>query len=752
MAKRLPFSGEQYWNACMRNAYKGAKMWTYEAGTRTILKTTWTTADESIEHENPIEADAEGIFPEIYGKGSYFIKITNFSGSELVYEADNINGSRPIIDGSVINVENVATMKGLDLSVGDWVEWFEYYEGSGTGGNAGLVVPGGTGVPDDGSFFDLDNGLQVKAVFNNPVKLKQFGAVGNYDADDTDKIDNFFRYISNLREGFIDAGNYGYTGSLNLPAGVKITGSGAHTINTFITTDDKRYLRSGYKHLISGSNFIFKVSANQIYNTNRSDKFQSISYCAAYLHLEPMYMYNIGMILDVDVYNLAGNLTTRANDNQAAYEAGLILRSQLSEIENCNFFGYWNKTSLIVHSQQNLENVDSDYNRALRTNFTSIALIGDSTQANGLTGFYGLGCGYYNAADYHDVDEGNYDINAIFIDGNNGIAGIRGHKFDGNIRTRANEAVKLDHANDITFDFYTIEVPTVAGVPGADTPGKYVVTENTKDIFMGYGSQNSTAGMGINDVANTISGSLISIGAEDNKTLLLSSDSDTLRMYINDVGDSLIQFTDDPTDINSGLIFGYDKSESNLAVKSNSLPVITFDSEGNIQSDGFYRFSDDVDIRSGSDTNYIRMRFGNDSAFVLDPTIMRTGLDGDQDLGSSNFRFKSGFFVNPPSTTSDERLKTPLKSIDDRIMKAWANVKSYQFKLLESITRKGSDARIHFGYSAQQVIEAFKNEGLDAFDYALIRTVKTFDSEHYEMVYEECAILEAEYVRRLLTS
>jgi hypothetical protein len=54
MATRLPFSGEQYWNACKRNAFRGALMYTYQAGTTTTLKTTWTEADEAIEHPNPV--------------------------------------------------------------------------------------------------------------------------------------------------------------------------------------------------------------------------------------------------------------------------------------------------------------------------------------------------------------------------------------------------------------------------------------------------------------------------------------------------------------------------------------------------------------------------------------------------------------------------------------------------------------------------------------------------------------------------
>ena len=74
MAQRLTFSGEQYWNTTDRNGEPGAKLFTYEAGT-TSQKTTWDSADESTPNANPVVADAEGIFPPIYGDGSYYIEI-----------------------------------------------------------------------------------------------------------------------------------------------------------------------------------------------------------------------------------------------------------------------------------------------------------------------------------------------------------------------------------------------------------------------------------------------------------------------------------------------------------------------------------------------------------------------------------------------------------------------------------------------------------------------------------------------------
>lgn len=60
--------------------------------------------------------------------------------------------------------DSVAEMESnQNLKVGDKVSWAGYYEPLDLGGNTGVVVAAGTGVTDGGSFFDLANGLQVKA-------------------------------------------------------------------------------------------------------------------------------------------------------------------------------------------------------------------------------------------------------------------------------------------------------------------------------------------------------------------------------------------------------------------------------------------------------------------------------------------------------------------------------------------------------------------------------------------------------------
>ncbi len=143
MATRLPFSSEQYWNACKRNAFKGACMFTYEAGTTTVLKETFTTADESVSHPNPIQANTNGIFPEIYGNGAFFIKIQNNAKDELVLEADNIQGSGAV---SVTGYANLSDALAASGQVGDFLFTFEHDDGTGVGGAQYEIVAADPGL------------------------------------------------------------------------------------------------------------------------------------------------------------------------------------------------------------------------------------------------------------------------------------------------------------------------------------------------------------------------------------------------------------------------------------------------------------------------------------------------------------------------------------------------------------------------------------------------------------------------------
>lgn len=70
-------------------------------------------------------------------------------------------------------------------------------------------------------------------------------------------------------------------------------------------------------------------------------------------------------------------------------------------------------------------------------------------------------------------------------------------------------------------------------------------------------------------------------------------------------------------------------------------------------------------------------------------------------------------------------------------MRAWGKVNFKVFQFKDAVEKKGADARLHVGVIAQQVIEAFASEGLDATRYGLLCYDK-WDDE-----YEDVEVVDA---------
>lgn len=89
-------------------------------------------------------------------------------------------------------------------------------------------------------------------------------------------------------------------------------------------------------------------------------------------------------------------------------------------------------------------------------------------------------------------------------------------------------------------------------------------------------------------------------------------------------------------------------------------------------------------------------------------------------LGRPSVLWKEIFSATGTINTSDERAKTGVTDTGDSLMRAWGKVNFKVFQFKDAVEKKGSDARLHVGVIAQQVIEAFASEGLDATRYGLL--------------------------------
>ncbi|MEG9525073.1 MAG: hypothetical protein MIL41_04775 [Hyphomicrobiales bacterium] len=151
----------------------------------------------------------------------------------------------------------------------------------------------------------------------------------------------------------------------------------------------------------------------------------------------------------------------------------------------------------------------------------------------------------------------------------------------------------------------------------------------------------------------------------------------------------------------------------------------------------------DFSVRAAPGDAALTLRMSLTPDGTLQPGTSQTG-----NIGSTTMPWQGGCFVNNPTVLSDRRLKS-LRAVaagggapTDRELDAWERVspKLWAFKADE----KGL---LHAGYIAQEVVAAWKAEGLDVSAYALL---VRGPGRHGRLAlnYAECAVFEAAYQRR----
>ncbi|ENY76578.1 hypothetical protein C206_16355 [Pseudomonas putida TRO1] len=96
------------------------------------------------------------------------------------------------------------------------------------------------------------------------------------------------------------------------------------------------------------------------------------------------------------------------------------------------------------------------------------------------------------------------------------------------------------------------------------------------------------------------------------------------------------------------------------------------------------------------------------------------GTDGKPNIGSAIRRVNNSFFTVAPTVSSDALLKKLRGLLSAQELAAWGSIQPKIYQMLDMVAEKGEDAaRLHAGYVAQEVQQAFIDHGLDPCRYAL---------------------------------
>ena len=124
-------------------------------------------------------------------------------------------------------------------------------------------------------------------------------------------------------------------------------------------------------------------------------------------------------------------------------------------------------------------------------------------------------------------------------------------------------------------------------------------------------------------------------------------------------------------------------------------------------------------VNSGSKDGQLHR--GGVAKFIWGSNNFYPADDNTYDLGVSSVRFDDIYATNGTIQTSDRNEKQDIEELSEAEQRVALVAKGLlrKFRWKSSVTKKGAEARIHFGIIAQDLQSAFEAEGLDASRYAM---------------------------------
>ena len=193
--------------------------------------------------------------------------------------------------------------------------------------------------------------------------------------------------------------------------------------------------------------------------------------------------------------------------------------------------------------------------------------------------------------------------------------------------------------------------------------------------------------------------------------------------------------------------FVIDRTSGNVGIGTNA-PAQELEVHGNIRAGGNAYLDSYVQMGSGGSVFRNYSGSGAGLHFTGGAVIPADANGGNHTsshtkLGTSSYRWGQIYSTNSTISTSDRNEKQDINEITESERKVASKIVDLfrTFRMKDAVSKKGDEARLHNGVVAQDLIEVFQSEGLDARRYGLFcyDDIWLVDGENelYETVYEK---------------
>ncbi|MCC3371876.1 tail fiber domain-containing protein [Cohnella sp. REN36] len=553
---------------------------------------------------------------------------------------------------------------------------------------------------------------------------QRFGAAGDGATDDTEAIQAALNALGSSGGGTLDIGSARYAvGNLNVPPYVTIRGELANPEQVHGATVSYYTLPSSFIQLIgttitlnSGSVFERAVAIREGLSLPAATdeqaaivigQFSGTAFIAADTGAAIQDALILGHELAYSSDCPQGGGRTRMNNVKIDAHNGVAIRNEY-DIARLHDVHCW--PFLTVHAA----GVTPASLRRPGTAF-SLARVDDWSQLSRCFA-YGYTIGF--------SCDGTSNIRLLEcdVDGPDTVPGSRGFSITGEANktkligctVNSLETALYIDLNEMSKwpEVSTVDCSFAPGVTGVDLVGGFLMSVNDKFYSGTYGY---AIGAGAhfakimspywNNVPQAVT---VHPEAEKNVELLLpKSGHNVSNAYANQINGNLsVRSYDQPSAAGTGPCFDL---KGNYASSTGMYARL----RASLASASPGREAADLLIAASSGGELVeRWKFHHEGHFY--PVI-----DQSANLGGANHRWASVYTVNGAIQASDAAQVADVQEIDEVLLDAFASIRPKQFRMKDAKDAKGSAARWHVGYLAQDLEAAIRSQGADPAKYGL---------------------------------